>query len=42
MGKELEPLEKETLLAALDEENKLLRGPLHIRALERLREKGIG
>jgi len=33
--------EKEILLVALDEENKFLEGPIHKRALERLREKGI-
>jgi hypothetical protein len=41
LGKELDEDERATLLTALDEENKLLRGPIHQRALERLKEKGI-
>jgi hypothetical protein len=41
IGKKLDPLEKEVLLTALDEENKALQGPTYKRALERLREKGI-
>jgi hypothetical protein len=40
-GKELSPEEKDELLTALDAENKFIRGPIHVRALERLREKGI-
>jgi hypothetical protein len=42
LGKSLSEDEKEVLLVALDEENKLLRGPIHVRALDRLKEKGIG
>ena len=42
LGAKLDAFEKDALLAALDEENKSLRGPIHVRALERLREKGIG
>lgn len=41
LGKPLDQIEKELLLVALDEENKALRGPIHVRALERLKEKGI-
>ena len=41
LGQELNTDERDTLLAALDEENKFIRGPSHVRALERLREKGI-
>jgi hypothetical protein len=41
LGKGLSVDEKEILLAALDEENRALEGPIHRRALERLREKGI-
>jgi hypothetical protein len=39
--KPLNAEEKEVLLVALDEENKSLGGPIHRRALARLREKGI-
>ena len=42
LGKELDVEERDTLLIALDEENKFIRGPIHVRALERLKEKGIG
>jgi hypothetical protein len=41
LGEELGVEEKETLLKALDEENKFIGGPLHLRALEKLRDKGI-
>ena len=41
LGKELNAEEKDTLLTALDAENKSIRGPIHVRALERLREMGI-
>lgn len=41
LGKGLNNTEKEVLLAALDEENKQLRGEIHIRALDRLKEQGI-
>jgi hypothetical protein len=41
MGRRLDTDEKDVLLRALDAENKLLRGPIHLRALERLKEKGI-
>jgi hypothetical protein len=40
-GPELTASEKDVLLAAFDEENKSIRGPIHVRALERLREKGV-
>lgn len=39
--KPLNASEKEVLLVALDEENKTLAGPIHKRALERLKDKGI-
>lgn len=42
LGRTLEWEEKEVLLVALDEENRALHGPIHVRALERLKEKGIG
>ena len=41
LGRPLDGTEKEILLIALDEENKTLLGPIHVRALERLRAKGI-
>jgi hypothetical protein len=41
LGKELDAEEKDALLTALDAENKSIRGPIHLRALERLRDKGI-
>jgi hypothetical protein len=41
LGRKLNPDEKEILLVALDEENKFLQGPIHVRALGRLKEKGI-
>ena len=41
LGKALDDEEKEMLLKALDAENKSIPGPLHLRALERLRERGI-
>jgi hypothetical protein len=41
LGRKLTPDETELLLFALDEENKVIGGPIHQRALERLREKGI-
>jgi hypothetical protein len=41
VGRPLEEDEKEALLVALDEENKLLAGPIHRRGLDRLREMGI-
>lgn len=41
MGQPLDEEEKEVLLVALDQENKFMHGPIHVRALERLREKGI-
>jgi hypothetical protein len=40
-GQELNAEEKEELLIALDAENKFMRGPIHQRALERLKEKGV-
>jgi hypothetical protein len=41
LGRELDSDERDTLLAALDEENKFIGGPIHLRALERLKEQGI-
>lgn len=41
IGRRLDDEEKAVLLEALDEENKALRGPIHVRALERLKEMGI-
>lgn len=41
IGRRLNEAEKEALLVALDEENKLLNGPIHVRAIERLKEMGI-
>ena len=41
LGKALDADEKELLLLALDAENKGLRGPIHLAALDRLKEKGI-
>ena len=41
LGRSLSSDEKELLLLALDEENKSLQGPIHLRAIERLKEKGI-
>jgi hypothetical protein len=40
-GKALDTDERDVLLTALSAENKFIRGPLHVRALERLKEKGI-
>jgi hypothetical protein len=41
LGKPLDQIEKERLLVALDDENKAMAGPIHVRALERLAAKGI-
>jgi hypothetical protein len=41
MGKPLDYDEKDILLLALDEENKSLGAPIHLRALERLKNNGI-
>jgi hypothetical protein len=41
LGKKLDSDEKSVLLRALDEENKNLRGPIHLRALARLKEQGL-
>lgn len=41
LGKPLTQEEKDALLNALDAENKSIRGPIHLRALERLRDMGI-
>jgi hypothetical protein len=41
LGKPLDADEKDALLEALDEENKVICGPIHERGLERLRERGI-
>lgn len=41
LGNDLSSGEKEILLAALDEENKRIGGPTHVRAIARLKERGI-
>lgn len=41
MGRKLDDPERDMLMLALDEENKFLSGPTHLKALERLREMGI-
>jgi hypothetical protein len=41
LGEPLKEVEREALLASLDEENRALNGPLHTRALERLKDRGI-
>jgi hypothetical protein len=40
-GEALSDAERDILLAALDEENKYMRCPTHMRALEELKEKGV-
>jgi len=41
LGKPLSGDEKEALLVALEEENKILQGPTHLSALARLRDRGV-
>lgn len=41
LGKPLSLEEKDALLAALDEENKVMRGPIHERGLQQLAAKGL-
>ncbi len=42
LGKPLLACERDELIAILDEENKALNAPTHIRAIQRMKEAGIG